>query len=87
MSLLGGWPRAVLPVLVMHGDADPATRSRTPRDRRRAAATVGAVQRFTNVSHGAWRDQFDAALAVLVAFHPGSLNAVPPTGHRPRWPC
>lgn len=69
MSLLGGLAAVQCPVLVMHGDADPVT---PIEDAEEIVAALPPqwvqFQRFANVGHGAWRDQPDAALAVLRRF-------------------
>jgi pimeloyl-ACP methyl ester carboxylesterase len=69
MDLRPGLAQVQCPVLVMHGDADPVT----PIDD--AEEIVAALppqwvrfQRFENVGHGAWRDQPEAALAVIRDF-------------------
>jgi pimeloyl-ACP methyl ester carboxylesterase len=69
MNLLPGLAQAMCPVLVMAGDADPVTPIEDAHD------IVGALppqwvqfERFANVGHGAWRDDADAAFAVLRRF-------------------
>ena len=69
MNLRPGLAAVQCPVLVMHGDQDPVT---PIEDAEEIVAAIPApwvqFQRFTNVGHGAWRDQPDAALALLRRF-------------------
>lgn len=69
MNLLPGLARAQCPVLVMAGDADPVTPIQDAQD---IAAALPPrwmqFERFANVGHGAWRDDAEAALAVLRRF-------------------
>lgn len=69
MKLLPGLARAQCPVLVMAGDADPVT---PIEDAQEIVAALPRewVQfaRFANVGHGAWRDNAEAAFAVLRRF-------------------
>jgi pimeloyl-ACP methyl ester carboxylesterase len=69
MKLLPGLARAQCPVLVMAGDADPVTPIEDAQDIV-AALPPQRVQfeRFANVGHGAWRDNAEAAFAVLRRF-------------------
>ncbi len=69
MNLLPGLSRAQCPVLVMAGDADPVTPIEDAQDIV-AALPPQWVQfkRFANVGHGAWRDDAEAAFAVLRRF-------------------
>jgi pimeloyl-ACP methyl ester carboxylesterase len=69
MNLLPGLARALCPVLVMAGDADPVTPIEDAEDIV-AALPPQWVQfdRFANVGHGAWRDDADAAFAALRRF-------------------
>jgi pimeloyl-ACP methyl ester carboxylesterase len=69
MNLLPGLARAMCPVLVMAGDADPVTPIEDAQDIV-AALPQECVrfERFANVGHGAWRDDADAAFAVLQRF-------------------
>jgi len=69
MNLLPGLARAQCPVLVMAGDADPVTPIEDAQDIVTALpAQWVRFARFANVGHGAWRDDADAALAVLRRF-------------------
>ena len=69
MNLLPGLAHAQCPVLVMAGDADPVT---PIEDAQEIAAALPPqwvqFERFANVGHGAWRDDADAAFAVLRRF-------------------
>jgi proline iminopeptidase len=69
MNLLPGLARVQCPVLVMAGDADPVT---PIEDAEEIAAALPRqwmqFERFANVGHGAWRDDADAAFAVLRRF-------------------
>jgi proline iminopeptidase len=69
MDLLPGLARARCPVLVMVGEEDPVCPLADARDI--AAALPERWRRFKsfpNVGHGAWRDDFDAAMAELRRF-------------------
>ena len=69
MNLLPGLARAQCPVLVMAGDADPVT---PIEDAEEIVAALPPqwvqFERFVNVGHGTWRDDPDAAFAVLRRF-------------------
>lgn len=69
MNLLPGLARAQCPVLVMAGELDPVCPLEDARD---IAAALPAQWRrfksFPGIGHGAWREQPDAALAVLREF-------------------
>jgi pimeloyl-ACP methyl ester carboxylesterase len=69
MNLLPGLALAQCPVLVMAGDADPVT---PIEDAEEIAAALPPqwvqFERFANVGHGAWRDDADAAFALLRRF-------------------
>jgi proline iminopeptidase len=69
MDLRPGLARVQCPVLVMHGDQDPVT---PIEDALEIAAALPArwvrFERFTNVGHGAWRDDAPGALAALRRF-------------------
>jgi pimeloyl-ACP methyl ester carboxylesterase len=69
MNLLPGLQQVQCPVLVMHGDADPVT---PIADAEEIVAALPArwrrFQRFSNVGHGAWRDDPDAALDCIRRF-------------------
>jgi pimeloyl-ACP methyl ester carboxylesterase len=66
MNLLPGLARAQCPVLVMAGDADPVTPIEDAEDIAAALPPQWVqFERFANVGHGAWRDDADAAFAVL----------------------
>lgn len=69
MDLRPGLARVQCPVLVMHGDRDPVT---PIEDAEEIVAALPPqwvqFQRFTNVGHGAWRDDPQGALAVLRDF-------------------
>ena len=69
MDLRPGLAAVQCPVLVMHGDADPVT---PIEDAREIVAALPPqwvqFQAFAHVGHGAWRDQPEAALAVLRRF-------------------
>ena len=69
MQLAPGLARAQCPVLVMAGDEDPICPIEDAQDIV-AALPKDRVQfaRFPNVGHGAWRDDPDAAFAVLRRF-------------------
>jgi pimeloyl-ACP methyl ester carboxylesterase len=69
MNLLPGLARAQCPVLVMAGDADPVTPIEDAHDIVAALPPQWVqFERFANVGHGAWRDDADAAFAVLRRF-------------------
>jgi proline iminopeptidase len=69
MNLLPGLARAQCPVLVMAGEQDPVCPLDDAKD---IAAALPAEHRqfasFAGAGHGAWRDQPDAAFAVLRRF-------------------
>lgn len=69
MDLRPGLAAVQCPVLVMHGDSDPVT---PIEDAQEIVAALPPqwvqFQRFTNVGHGAWRDDPAAALAALRRF-------------------
>lgn len=69
MDLRPGLAGAQCPVLVMAGDADPVT---PIEDAQEIAAALPRewvqFERFANVGHGAWRDDPEAAFAVLRRF-------------------
>jgi proline iminopeptidase len=69
MDLRPGLARVQCPVLVMAGDDDPVT---PLEDALEIVASLPArwvtFERFTRVGHGAWRDDPEAALAVLRRF-------------------
>ncbi|MED5618962.1 alpha/beta fold hydrolase [Ideonella sp. BN130291] len=69
MNLLPGLAHAQCPVLVMAGEDDPVCPIEDARD---IAAALPAqwteLASFANAGHGAWRDQPDAAFAVLRRF-------------------
>lgn len=69
MDLRPGLARVQCPVLVMAGDADPVT---PIEDALEIAAALPRqwmrFERFAGVGHGAWRDDPEAALAVLRRF-------------------
>jgi pimeloyl-ACP methyl ester carboxylesterase len=69
MDLRPGLARAQCPVLVMAGDADPVTPLDDALDIV-AALPPGHVtfERFAKAGHGVWRDDPDAAFAVLRRF-------------------
>lgn len=69
MDLLPGLARARCPVLVMAGDADPVTPIEDAQDIVAALpAACVRFERFAGVGHGAWRDDAEAAFAVLRRF-------------------
>ncbi len=69
MNLLPGLARAQCSVLVMAGDADPVTPIEDAQDIVAALPPQWVqFERFDNVGHGAWRDDADAAFAVLRRF-------------------
>ncbi len=69
MNLLPGLAHAQCPVLVMAGDADPVTPIEDAQDIAAALPPQWVqFERFANVGHGAWRDDADAAFAVLRRF-------------------
>ena len=67
MDLLKGLDRATCPVLVMAGEEDPVC---PPQDAVEIAAALPNAElvRFPGVGHGAWRDDPEAAFAVLRRF-------------------
>lgn len=69
MQLLPGLAAAQCPVLVMCGDQDPVC---PPEDAQEIAAALppglAELVTFAGVGHGAWRDDPDAAYAVLRRF-------------------
>ena len=69
MQLLPGLARVQCPVLVMVGEQDPVTPLQDALD---IAAAIpppwGRLVRFANAGHGAWRDEPEAAMAVLREF-------------------
>lgn len=73
MDLLQGLDQAPCPVLVLAGSEDPVC---PPEDAREIAAVLPANQaryvEFPNVGHGPWRDDPQAAFAVLREFIAGS---------------
>jgi len=73
MNLLPGLARARCPVLVMAGELDPVCPLADAKDI--AAALPPALSRlatFANSGHGAWRDEPDAAFALLREFIAGA---------------
>lgn len=73
MDLLPGLARAQCPVLVLAGDQDPVCPLADAQDMA-AALPPHLVQfeRFADAGHGVWRDQPEAALAVLRRFVVGA---------------
>ena len=73
MDLRPGLARAQCPVLVMAGDADPVM---PIEDAQEIAAALPprwvTFERFAGVGHGAWRDDPEAAFAVLRRFIAGT---------------
>ncbi len=69
MQLLPGLARVQCPVLVMAGEQDPVT---PLLDAQEIAAAIpppwGRLVTFAGAGHGAWRDEPDAAMAVLREF-------------------
>ena len=69
MNLRPGLAAVLCPVLVMAGEADPVT---PIEDAEEIVAALPPqwvqFERFANAGHGAWRDQPEAALAVLRRF-------------------
>ena len=69
MNLLPGLAKAQCPVLVMVGEEDPVCPLVDARDIAAALPPQWMQYRaFPRVGHGAWRDEPDAAFAVLRAF-------------------
>ena len=72
MQLLPGLARVQCPVLVMAGEQDPVT---PLQDAREIAAAIpapwGRLVTFAGAGHGAWRDEPDAAMAILREFVAG----------------
>lgn len=69
MDLLPGLAAARCPVLVMAGDQDPVCPLADAQDIAAALPPgLGRLVRFANAGHGAWRDEPEAALAVLREF-------------------
>ncbi|MBC7942253.1 MAG: alpha/beta hydrolase [Chitinophagaceae bacterium] len=69
MDLLPGLAAVQCPVLVMAGEQDPVTPLQDALDIAAAIpAPFGRLVRFANAGHGAWRDDPDAAMAVLREF-------------------
>jgi len=69
MNLLPGLAKAQCPVLVMVGSEDPVCPVDDARDIAAALPSQWMQYReFPNVGHGAWRDDADAAFAVLRRF-------------------
>ena len=69
MNLLPGLARVCCPVLVMAGEQDPVT---PLADAQEIAAAIsepwGRLVTFANAGHGAWRDEPEAAMAVIRDF-------------------
>jgi len=73
MNLLPGLERAQCPVLVMAGDTDPVTPIEDAQDIVAALPPQWVrFERFANAGHGAWRDDPEAAIAVLRRFIGGA---------------
>lgn len=69
MKLLPGLAHAMCPVLVMAGDADPVTPLEDAQDIVAALPPEWVqFECFAHVGHGAWRDNAEAAFAVLRRF-------------------
>jgi proline iminopeptidase len=69
MQLLPGLAQVQCPVLVMVGEQDPVTPLQDALDIAAAIpAPWGRLVRFANAGHGAWRDEPEAAMAVLRQF-------------------
>jgi proline iminopeptidase len=69
MNLLPGLAKAQCPVLVMAGEQDPVCPLADSQDIAAALpAPWGRLVTFANSGHGAWRDEPDAAFAVLRDF-------------------
>ena len=69
MNLLPGLAAVQCPVLVMAGEQDPVTPLADAQDIAAAIpAPWGRLATFANAGHGAWRDEPEAALAVLREF-------------------
>jgi proline iminopeptidase len=72
MNLLPGLAAVQCPVLVMAGEQDPVTPLEDAQDIAAAIpAPWGRLATFANAGHGAWRDEPDAAMAVLREFIAG----------------
>ena len=69
MQLLPGLARVQCPVLVMAGEQDPVT---PLADAQEIAAAIpapwGRLATFAHAGHGAWRDEPEAAMAVIRNF-------------------
>jgi proline iminopeptidase len=80
MELLPGLANVRCPVLVMAGELDPVTPIEDARDIAAAIpAPFGRLATFASAGHGAWRDEPEAALAVLREFiTSGATGQVPP---------
>ena len=72
MQLLPGLARVCCPVLVMAGEKDPVT---PLADAQEIAAAIpapwGRLVSFAHAGHGAWRDEPDAAMALIRGFVSG----------------
>ena len=69
MQLLPGLAKVQCPVLVMAGEKDPVTPLEDAQDIAAAIpAPWGRLVSFANAGHGAWRDEPEAAFAVLREF-------------------
>ncbi len=69
MNLLPGLARARCPVLVMAGELDPVCPLQDALDIAAALPPQWMqLDTFANSGHGAWRDEPDAAFAVLRRF-------------------
>ena len=69
MNLLPGLAQAQCPVLVMAGELDPVCPADDARDIAAALPTRWSrLATFANSGHGAWRDEPDAAFAVIRDF-------------------
>jgi pimeloyl-ACP methyl ester carboxylesterase len=76
MQLLPGLAQVCCPVLVMAGEQDPVTPLADAQDIAAAIPTPwGRLVTFANAGHGAWRDEPDAAMAVLRDFVQGATTA------------
>lgn len=72
MNLLPGLARVQCPVLVLAGVRDPVTPLQDAQDIAAAIpAPWGRLVTFANAGHGVWRDEPDAAMAVLREFVAG----------------
>jgi pimeloyl-ACP methyl ester carboxylesterase len=73
MNLLPGLAAVCCPVLVLAGDSDPVT---PLEDAREIAAAIrpqwGRLEVIVDAGHGTWRDQPEAAMAVIRGFVRGS---------------